>query len=64
VVAATYGAELIAMNEETAAEALRNHPARTFSLSGDDDAEPLAIYQEHDVLLSRILGERPDGPDR
>ncbi|WP_239381911.1 MULTISPECIES: TIGR02679 domain-containing protein [unclassified Frankia] len=64
VVAATYGAELIAMNQETATEALRNHPARAFPLSDDDDAEPPAIYQEHDVLLSRILGERPDSPDR
>lgn len=61
VVAATYGAELIAMDEETAAEARRQPPAPA-SLVPSGGAELPPIYQEHDVLLSRILDASPN-PD-
>ncbi|PTA46013.1 TIGR02679 domain-containing protein [Micromonospora sp. RP3T] len=62
VVASTYGAELVAMDDDTASEARHHPPAtpRPRPREGEQShaltAATAAVYQEHDVLLARILG--------
>lgn len=65
VVASTYGAELVAMDDDTASEA-RHHPSaipRPRLREGKPPnalaAATAAVYQEHDVLLARILSAHP-----
>ncbi|WP_243715214.1 DUF2399 domain-containing protein [Micromonospora sp. KC207] len=53
IVADTYGAELIAMDAATALQAQQHPPA--VMLAPAVLAAPLATYQEHDVVLHRIL---------
>jgi uncharacterized protein (TIGR02679 family) len=61
VVAATYGAELIAMDDATAAEA-RQRPAAVPSPVRRPGLQP--VFQEHDALLGSILRTppTPSGP--
>ncbi|XVU27894.1 DUF2399 domain-containing protein [Actinoplanes sp. CA-054009] len=55
-VAATYGAQLIGMDEETAAAAsLRLAILPGFDVSGGAGLSP--VYQEHDAVLVRILDQ-------
>ncbi|GAB3939289.1 hypothetical protein GCM10027614_21180 [Micromonospora vulcania] len=62
VVASTYGAELIAMDDDTASEARHHRPATPWPRPREGAppqalaAAAAAVYQEHDVLLARILG--------
>ncbi|WP_431932130.1 DUF2399 domain-containing protein [Micromonospora sp. RP3T] len=62
VVASTYGAELVAMDDDTASEARYHPPAtpRPRPREGEQSraltAATAAVYQEHDVLLARVLG--------
>ncbi|MET8278826.1 TIGR02679 domain-containing protein [Micromonospora sp. NPDC005174] len=64
VVASTYGAELIAMDDDTASEARHHRPATPWPRPREGAppqalaAAAAAVYQEHDVLLARILGAR------
>jgi hypothetical protein len=58
VVAATYGAELIAMDDATAAEA-RRHPAAVPAPTHRPRFQP--VFQEHDTLLASIL-QTPQAP--
>lgn len=53
IVADTYGAELIAMDADTAQQAQQRPPAVASAPSTQADTP--AIYQEHDVLLHRLL---------
>jgi uncharacterized protein (TIGR02679 family) len=59
VVAATYGAELIAMDDTTAAAA-RQHPASVPSPMRRPGLQP--VFQEHDALLDIILRTPPTPP--
>jgi uncharacterized protein (TIGR02679 family) len=52
IVADTYGAELIAMDPGTGREAQQRPPV---VVPGPRQADALAIYQEHDVVLHRIF---------
>ncbi|MBB4956291.1 toprim domain-containing protein [Micromonospora polyrhachis] len=62
VVASTYGADLIAMDDDTASEALHHPPVTPWPRLREGEplraftAETITIYQEHDVLLARIFG--------
>ncbi|MGV9763572.1 TIGR02679 domain-containing protein [Micromonospora tulbaghiae] len=66
VVVSSYGAELIAMDDDTASEAQHHPPATPWPRPREGEqphaptASTAAVYQEHDVLLARILGaQRP-----
>ncbi|GAA2909319.1 hypothetical protein Acy02nite_88640 [Actinoplanes cyaneus] len=62
-VAATYGAHLVGMDEETTAEAHLYPPALPAHATGGSGTEkepaiPRPVYQEHDAVLKRIFGLR------
>lgn len=65
VVTSTYGAELVAMDDGTAAEARHHPPAEPRPRPREGARSPALataatpIYQENDVLLARILGAPP-----